>query len=291
MAHKGKPIMSTIDKRLGLTFHRTFPLKRSSVSKVITIIRSQSNENEKNISKSLFRELSSLGTVQVASMPRYAFGSGLIDDQYKLTVFGEMAVSHDPLLDQLGTQWLIHYHLSSPHGPGPAYWHELVATRFRPGDEFTQSEIIEQLNDFIKRTEGQELSSRSLEGSASAFLNTYSQNEGLGKLGLLEKVDTGRYLALQPDYPSPWVLGYALLDYWQAQYVERMAIPLESLYGERSLGGIFLIGPGRINTLLRELQEEGMVEVQRFVPPYEVMLLHREVTAMLEKLYGSVEAN
>jgi len=78
-------------------------------------------------------------------MPRYAIGAGLLDNNYEITLFGKFAHKHDPILEQAGTQWLMHYHLSAPQGPGPAFWHELVMSRFRGGCEFTTDEIATQI--------------------------------------------------------------------------------------------------------------------------------------------------
>lgn len=97
----------------------------------------------------------------------------------------------------------------------------------------------------------------------------------------------GRYLVQEPDPPSVWAFGLALLDYWRATYGEgRLTINLDDLSAPGALGDIFLIGGGRINRYLQQLADEGYVEVYRLAPPYQVVLRQTDPAPLLEKLYA-----
>ena len=121
-------------------------------------------------------------------MPRYAVGTGLLSGNYRLTTFAKFVQKHDVLLEQVGTQWLMHYHLCAPQGPGPAFWHELVTSRFRGGDEFTSSDIAEQISQFFQKTGGESLAERSARSTATIFLGTYTKQDGLANLNLLQEL-------------------------------------------------------------------------------------------------------
>ncbi|SRR5258706_9109947 len=276
--------------RLGTVFHESFSLSRQSINRILKAIFENPKiatvgQAEREI---IFRDTTTLGTRQVKSTARYARGIGAIDPKNLLSPFGEYILRHDPLMDQMGTQWLMHYHLSAPHGPGPAFWNELVLTRFRPGDDFTRNDIIEQIAEFYKQNEGKSISIEdSVKPTAAVFLSTYTKSEAMGGLGLLEETAKDHYHVVEPIPPSVWVLALALLDYWQANFQDRVAINLGDLYNERSLASLFMVGSGRINAMLFEMQNDGYVEIYRISPPYTVALLKQDVNYLLKRLYGA----
>lgn len=275
--------------RLGLTFHRTFSLIRPALTQVLQLAAGTNRaEGEiEGIERRMLRDLTNLGTIYVEAIPRYCYGSGLLNRQYALTAFGKFAHQHDSLLEQEGTQWLIHYHLSAPQGPGPAFWHELVMTRFRSGNEFTTSEIAEQIGQFFQRTEGEPLAERSARSTATVFIGTYTKPDGLGNLKILQGIGEDRYRVNDDlDPPSAWAVAYAILDCWEARFQGRKTINLDELTDENGVSNLFMIGAGKIATVLQKMQMEGFVDLFRVAPPYQVVLLRPDTKAILEKLYA-----
>ena len=274
--------------RLGFTFHRTFSLNRSAVSDILKSAWRANPMTGKTVglTQSMIRNLTNLGTIYVESMPRYGFGAGLLDSKNCLTPFGALAQQHDPLLDQVSTQWLMHYHLSAPHGPGPAFWHELVATRFRIGSDFTRADLCEQIARFYEQAEGKPLAERSARTSVTIFLGTYLKADGLGRLRLIWEDSEGRLHAREPEAPSTWVFACALVDYWRAHFPDRLTINLDTLTAPRGLADLFMIGSGQLNRLLREIQDAGHINVYRVAPPYQVVLLHQDTGPLLGRMYG-----
>lgn len=276
--------------RLGATFHRSFSLVRSAVAQVLQIAQSpsESDDDEDCLTRSKVRALTHLGTIYVEAMPRYGFGTGLLDDHYCLTPLGTTVLEHDRLLEKLDTLWLMHYFLSAPDGPGPMNWYELVANWFRTANEFSSKDISADICDSFERTEGKPLAVNSADRTATAFLGTYTKDEALGRVAILEFVPaTKRYRVLAPEPPSPWAFGYALLHYWHTQFRDQVTINLDELYREGGLGSIFLCGAGRVNRLLAELQAEGIVDVYRVAPPYQVVLLQSDPQVLLQKMYAN----
>ena len=211
----------------------------------------------------------------------------MLDSDYQLSPFGMLVLKSDPLMELKSTQWLIHYFMSAPSGPGPLYWHRVVSKRLRPGEVFAIAEIENDIVDVEKEFKGRALSKRSVMSARAAFTSTYLNDDGLSALSILTSPDKGRYLVQEPDPPSPWVFGLALLDYWRAAYGEnRLTINLDDLSAPGALGDIFLIGGGRINRYLARLQDEGLVEVYRLAPPYQVVLRQTDPAPLLEKLYA-----
>lgn len=271
-------------QRLGTAFSETFPLSREAIRQVLDALA----EMEEVTSGSRFdflRQNTQLGTNYVKAMPRYARGTGLLDKSSSLTQLGKKIREHDPLISRIDTQWLLHYHLSAPHGPGPAFWHHLVKERFKSGNTFTRDEVLAQVDEFIQATRGRALSRSSIKGATAAFLGTYTSPTGLGELEILEALNDGSYQVLEPEAPSTWVLAYALIDFWQAQFPNHLTLNLNNLSGSDGITSLFLVGSGRLNSTLREMQDEGYVEVHRVAPPYQVVLLRPDKQSVLERIY------
>jgi hypothetical protein len=47
-----------------------------------------------------------------------------------------------------------------------------------------------------------------------------------------------------------------------------------------------MISKGQFNTMLEEMQREGLLELFRIAPPYQVVLLSHDELSILERLYG-----
>lgn len=270
--------------RLGTAFSETFPLSREAVRQVLEALEMKQGEDIPNRFEFL-REETQLGTNYVKAMPRYAIGVGLLDDSYTFSVLGKYVRSHDTLLSRHETQWLMHYHLSAPHGPGPGFWNHLVTMNFRSGHVFSREDVLTQVDEYIQLVEGRTLSERSIKGAVGAFLGTYSDTQGLGDLGILKIIEDGVYRVLEPDSPSVWVLAYAILDYWKAMFKQQISINLNDLSGVEGITSLFLIGSGMLNSALREMQEDGYVEVHRISPPYRVVLLNSDIESIVKKIY------
>ncbi|GIK53428.1 MAG: hypothetical protein BroJett014_24010 [Planctomycetota bacterium] len=247
---------------------------------------SDSQEASGNWNREDLRETSSIGTRQAESAPRYAYGAGLIDENNKLTKFGKLVYENDPMLERVATIWLIHYYLSAPNGFGPSYWNEIVVTRFRTSDAISKENLAEQIIEHVQHTEERELASRYGQSFANVFLKTYSEPDGLSNLGILRETESEKlYLVEEPDPPPVWAFAVALLDFWQFQFPNRVTVNLDELYADGGLTSIFMIGEGRINRYLRTLQQEGIVDVFRVAPPYQVVLLKPDPTLALDRLY------
>lgn len=185
----------------------------------------------------------------------------------------------------------MHYFISADHGVGPSFWFNIVSTRFRIGDEINRDDIAADIELAHLQAEGKEIKANNAKSTATIFLNSYTEPDALGGLGILEEVEDGLYQVLEPDPPSVWVFGLALIDYWQARYgFDRLTINLDDLYEDGGLGDIFLMGGGRINQYLHQLQEEGVVELFRVAPPYQLVLVQSDPAPLLKKIYALDDA-
>ena len=276
-------------ERISYLFHESFSLSRPSIIKILRAIQGTSVDidfKSRNNRLKYFSDQTQLGSNYVKSMPEYCKGSGLIDFLYSVKLFGKFSIENDPLLEASNTQWLMHYYLSGPNGPGPIFWHELVKTYFRSGDLISAQEITEHIEQIYTQTESKPLAPRSARTTATIFLGTYTNSDGLGNLGILEKLSDDSYRVMDPDPPSTWVLAYALLHWWSTQFDKQVTSNLNDLYGDLGITSLFMISKGRLNSCLEEMQDEGIISLYRIAPPYQVALLRRDEGFILRKLYG-----
>lgn len=264
--------------RFVISFHEAFALSRASLTQIV---------NNARLTGKLDRKLlltTSLGNNYIKAMPRYAYRAGLLDEKNRLTPFGHYAAEHDPALEKPGTQWLLHYHLSAPHHP-TAFWHHLVTRWLVPGNTFTADDLTQDLTEFLRREAGKDPAPRSLRSTVTVFLGTYLKSDGLNRLGLLEETAEETY-RVPSVIPLPiWALGYALAEYWQVHYGERLTVNLDDLVGD-NFAGLFLLGESGLTELLVQLKQEGMIDLYRIARPYQVVLLQPDIEFALERLYA-----
>lgn len=263
---------------MGLTFHRTFSLSRSSITKVLYVAYNKPAFKSSDLDK-----LTDLGTIYQEAMPRYAKRAGLLDEKNRLTLFGRFVAEFDPQMEKSSTQWLLHYHLAAPHR-STAFWHHLVTQWFIPGNTFTAEQLVEDLTMFLQRNTVRTPAPHSVRSTITIFAGTYLKSDGLKRLGLLEESEKGSYYVPQVNPPPVWALGYALAEYWKMHYGERLTINLDDFTG-KNFAGIFLLGEEGLTELLIELKREGVIDLYRIARPYQIVLLQPGLEFALERIY------
>lgn len=270
--------------RIGTTFHETFALNLPAIASVLRVC----DEHEGDLTADSIKAETNLGPNYVKAMPMYARGAGLLElGSFRPTSLARMVLDRDPNLTRIETLWLMHYHLSAPHGPGPAFWNHLVTNSIRIGQPLRRSDVAEAIKVYLRSKDQKMLTNRTLESTATAFLGTYAKSDGLGKLGLIEATEEtqGLYDVRQPDAAPLWVIACALADYWDAVGNGASELLLKDLGRQDGFAGIFCIGPGMLGTFLSELQSAGVVSIKRDAPPFVVTRLWRDAAELRTNLY------
>ena len=274
-------MISPTNQKLGLTFHRKFPLSRDRVRQVLEVAQRYGKFNLNQI-----REETSLGTVQVECDPRYASGAGLIDEDNGLTEFGKAVAAHDLDMNRLDTQWLMHYHFVAPHYRGPAFWLRLITYLTQSGSALRSEWLAKELGAFVQETEGRRIEEDTLQATAGIFLSTYYNADGFGALNLLKKEGDDYRVGL-PEPISDAAFAYILADYWAAVWGETNSVSLNRITGDAGPAPLLLLGSGETNEILGELHAQGLVRVERGVRPYTVFRLWSRPEEMRERLYAN----
>lgn len=267
--------------RLGVTFHRTFSLNRPAIAEILRVAITERGQ----VNNSLLREQTNLGTIYIEAMPRYARGCGLLDlGSFAPTRFGELALAHDPTLKHPATQWLMHYYLSAPQGPGPRFWHYLVTHTLRPGDVVDRAMVASEIARGLAA--GEKLPGEgALNSTATVFLGSYAKPEGLQALGLLAAEGRNRYRVQAPDTPPMTALAVALADYWAVAWGERVTVSLQDLMRSDGFMSLFFLSTDQLEAALQAMQRARLLELHRLAPPYQVVRLWDDPAALVERLY------
>lgn len=276
--------------KLGISFHRTFPLSRAAITQVLRVLAKHDGTGaatDIRVSRQEIRDSTSLGTVYVEAMPRYARGCGLTGESGSLTALGRQVMEYDETLSRTSTQWLMHYHLCAPHHCGPQFWTGCVLRSLRAGEVLSRASLVADIAGYLSE-EGESTPSDALLGqAATAFLGTYAKEEGLGALRVLEGRSGGEYAVGEPTEPDVSVFGYAVADYWDRAWPGVRTVNLDAITSERGApASLLLLGSGQANRLLREMQAHGWVEIQRRAAPYQVVRLWDDSAAFLERIYA-----
>ncbi len=204
------------ERRIGTAFHETFALNIPAIAAVLRVC----DEHDGELSAETISAETNLGSNYVDAMPNYARGIGFLEiGTLNLTPLAREVLKKDPNLTRKETLWLMHYHLSAPHGPGPAFWNHLVTTALRIGQSVRRADLSSSIRSYLESSSQPVLAPRTLDSTATAFLGTYHKTDALGKLGLVEVAEEakGVYEVKQPEIPPVSMLAYALGDYWDGQ--------------------------------------------------------------------------
>ncbi len=266
--------------KLGLSFHRTFPLSRVTLRQVLATAVERGE-----VSDDTLREETTLGTEQVHSARRYALGVGLISDKGNApTSFGRLAYEEDSGFSEPATQWVMHYHLCAPHRHGPAYWNCAVRTCLNPGTALTSADLARILQEKMEE-EGAGPQPSHVREAATALLRTYALPEGLGALRILAEDGESGYEVTDPSRPSTAVVAYAIADYWEGVWGEVKAVEMKAINEPGGPTSLLLLNSGEMSEILREMQTTGIVGVYRRVPPYTVVRLWASADDLLARIY------
>jgi hypothetical protein len=255
-------------ERLNFTFHRSFALKRQPMSSICMLAK----KSNVPLSKKYLLKNIKIGTIYAEAFPRYCYGAGLINNKKDgLTNFGDHAIFSDSTLSDNRTLWLLHYHMSMIDGPGPEFWNHLFISFFKPGNTFSRDEIKEAIATRYWESTGKLLAEKSINSTTYAFINSYTQEEGLGNLGILSNITEDYFEVKQPYFHYIWVIAYALCDYWAKVYPDNNSLTLDRLLTSE-LPKYFFLSKDDFEAILNELKLFGFLEIHRIAQPFQVFL-------------------
>ncbi|MEM2126123.1 MAG: DUF4007 family protein [Candidatus Methanosuratincola sp.] len=202
--------------------HESFHLREGWLAKGLRAVYAQ---------RTIFRDETApiqlgLGRNMVRALQFWLTATGLIRPEppgHALTPFGNLVLEHDPYFENIGTLWLVHYHLACSQNEATT-WYWFFNHFAYP--EFDQETFIQELGRWaLTFEERRPLSRRTLETEFQVFLRTYlpsgrehspedAMDSPLTDLRLLEALPHRRYRVCTPapDRIPPLIVLYILLQ-------------------------------------------------------------------------------
>ena len=280
------PSMSA-EKRLGPSFHRTFPFNRSAVSALLSLAVRYEGKPGVRITKDVIKKETLLGIQYVEAMPRYAQAGGLLDSENRLTPLGRRVAAHDVSLERRETLWMIHYHLARSDGLAPRFWGYLFEEIVHPGDSLERSRVASFIREVSQSQQAVPISDETAAAAATVFLKTYSSGESLGGLSILQDDGSGCYSVLETESPTSIVFALVVADYWAKSLRETTSAFIDEFNKAGGPAQVLLMGRGQVNHAMRELSRMGIATVQLTQPPYQFSPLWKNQDELLDQIYGT----
>lgn len=201
---------------------------------------------------------------------------------YRLTPFGTLASEHDLFLQDINTQWLLHYHLATEHIERSEAWFVFVNHFLSTGQKFSS----DQFQSYFANIAGITAKNRSaLEKDPTSVLYSYTNLESLNRLGLLRK-EKDTYLPGSPNLPHIFIVGYMLFDWWQRRYEKTDTLRFSQLcQEEESLGRLCLADSQQVKRLVIDLANHSLLSFSETQHEPVNRLYHGPLVALLERYY------
>ena len=274
------------EKRLGPSFHRTFAFNRSAVSALLSLAVRYESEPGLRITKDVIKKETLLGSQYVEAMPRYAQAGGLLDSNNRLTSLGRRVAAHDISLERRETLWLIHYNLSRRDGIAPRFWGYLFEEVVQSGDSIERERISSVIREVSQSQQAVSVNDKTAADAATVFLKTYSSDEGLGRLSLLQEMGGGRYSVLETESPASIVFALVVADYWAKNLRDTTSAFTDEFNKVGGPAQVLFMGRGQVNHAMRELNRMGIATVQLNQPPYQFSPLWKNQDELLDRIYA-----
>ena len=179
--------------------------------------------------------------VQATDLVRPATDGPKFRRPLELTRVGGLVKTHDPYLEDLVTQWIIHLQLASNMSLATFwYW---VFNEFA-GREFTEDRLVDGMSRYISERGASSVNITSLKKDARCFLRTYlgsgsvkkaaeiedNLDSSLAHLALIREIAIPNVYKIQvgprPDLPLP-VFAYTLLRFRETMRSDQEVLNLE----------------------------------------------------------------
>lgn len=224
----------------------------------------------------------------------------------EFTPLGEIIYKHDPYIEELGTLWLLQYHLATNCEEATAWYFF-----FNKFDviEFSKDDYVRQLDKFV-RDAGESYAMRSYEDDFNCIINTYiprkestkekvdaenNIDSPFGELGLVS-IENSLLRTYRKSTPlinviPPLVFLAVLIDCFVKADSDSNQINISSILNDiNSPGRAFNLDMYTLNHLLHQLELLGYIQVVRTAGLDVVRIsTQHNATEIIEMYYQSLE--
>lgn len=283
--------------------HESFALRRGWLHKGIrnvkndpTLFTRSAGEENKAC------DLLGIGVNMVKSMRYWLNATGMIFEDGKrqqyISDIGKIIDSYDPYFEERGTNYIIHYLLSSNKADATAWWWFFNEHK---GSIIDKSQFVEEFSEYCRiHGDGTIAKQRVLESEFNTLIRTYCGREDnednmdpeetkicpLTELRLVVLGDKKRkndkvekeYKKAMPDKDDihPWII-YAVISKKQEELGSNEIQISELLNGESNIGKTFNLDRSTIFYLIEKIERMGLIKITR-TAGLDIIHIKRKVT-------------
>ncbi|NJK99765.1 MAG: DUF4007 family protein [Spirulinaceae cyanobacterium SM2_1_0] len=273
-----------------ISFHGTFALKKEDVLKVLNVALEEGNLG----SHENLQLRTGLGNQKVSPIRSWATRSGLISGG-QLSPEGEIILRHDPNLNSLVTDWLMHFHISFgdkdfsagnkklPTPPtNPAEWGGWTWFVYKFVPRYTTF-TLEELGQTSTAIFDDNL--RNLTKNFKILLRAYTEPHALKGCQYIT-ISGDQYSTQHPDLPNPRLIGYCLAKLWQRDYPGQTSQLTETILNQPyGLAPVLGLSPNQLQPHLNQLETYGIISQRREVSPFQIIPRWSDPLELLDQAY------
>ena len=271
--------------KIQLHFNASFALKKEEIKRILDA--ASETQGLKDTLQNLMAK-TGLGNAKVGKIKTWSVRSGLIKDNY-LSPEGKIVLKHDPNLQSIITDWLMHFYLSFgnqglnkiPENPADwGGWTYFVYT-FLPQNPIFTKYILEQNSISIFEEPDKVIPER-----MKYILRAYTEQQALANCQFIKEIKSDHYESGHPNLPNSYLIGYFLAKLWQRDFGQETSVLTEDIVNQK-MGILPVLGiqAESLQQHLNAMEALGIIEQRRTVAPYQIIRRWDNPLTLLEKAY------
>ncbi|CAD5946165.1 DUF4007 family protein [Planktothrix agardhii] len=236
-----------------------------------------------------------LGNAKVGKIKTWSVRAGLIKDNH-LSPEGKIVLKHDPNLQSIITDWLMHFYLSFgnqglnkiPENPAEwGSWTYFIYTFLPENPTFTKNilgqNIIYIFEEIPKRMKNPE---KEIPKRMKYILKAYTDQQALANCQFIKEIKSDHYESGHPNLPNSYLIGYFIAQLWQRDFGQETSVLTEDIVNQK-MGILPVLGiqPESLQQHLNAIEALGIIEQRRTVAPYQIIRRWNDPLTLLEKAY------
>ncbi|CAD5929441.1 DUF4007 family protein [Planktothrix agardhii] len=271
--------------KIQLHFNASFALKKEEIKRILDA--ASETQGLKDTLQNLMAK-TGLGNAKVGKIKTWSVRSGLIKDNH-LSPEGKIVLKHDPDLQSIITDWLMHFYLSFgnqglnkiPENPADwGGWTYFVYTFLPHNPTFTKDILDKNSISIFEEPE------KVIPERMKYILRAYTEQQALANCQFIKEFKTNKYEAGHPNLPNSYLIGYFIAKLWQRDFGQETSVLTEDIINEK-MGILPVLGiqAESLQQHLNAMEALGIIEQRRTVAPYQIIRRWDNPLTLLEKAY------
>ncbi|MBD2293806.1 DUF4007 family protein [Anabaena sphaerica FACHB-251] len=273
--------------KMQLHFNGNFSLKKEEIKRIL-----EAASGEKGLKDTLENLMTKtgLGNAKVGKIKSWAIRSGLVKDNY-LSPEGRIVLKHDPYLQSIITDWLMHFYLSFgneglkqiPENPSEwGGWTYFIYIFLPENPTFTKDNLFQNSIPIFEEP------AKVIPERFKYILRAYTEPQALANCQIIQEIKTNTYQTGKAKLPNSHLIGYFLAKLWERDFNKQTSVLTDDIINQK-MGIVPVLGiqPETLQQHLNSIESLGIIEQRRTVSPYQIIRRWDAPVNLLEKAYGN----